>query len=90
MAALAPVLAERHDGAVRASSLRLSVAARTYSAMLSVFGPVSSEEFTGCDQAELLVRWIKNDGTPDVQLLERWTSDLWSAIDDLTAGKMPA
>lgn len=49
MAALAPVLANQHDGR----------------------------------------RWIKNDAVPETRMLEKWTAEMWVAIDDLTVGKFP-
>lgn len=90
MATLAPVLAKRNLGGAVAAG-KLGIAARVYADMLASVGlKASVEDFKGCDQATLLVAWIMGEQAPiDSELMDKWTADIWSAIADLAAGKLP-
>lgn len=48
---------------------------------------VDTDDFKGCEQAQLLVKWI-GDGRPDTALMKEWTVEIRSAIDDLAHGKV--
>lgn len=93
MAALAPALAATtsREG-VREHAKDLARAADTYVKMLAVLGVTVKVdgEWGGCDQARSLVRWIIGIERPDADLMKTWTDDLWSAIAELAAGKMPS
>ena len=70
----------------------LATAAKTYRAILLDFHiEVDTDEFDGCDEAKLLIRWINTGIEVDsAELMTRWTAEIWSAIADLAAGKLPA
>ena len=66
------------------------MAASTHVEMLATLGFVASPDgFTGCEQAQKLVHWIVSGEPPEDGLMEKWTKELWSAIADLAAGKLP-
>lgn len=68
----------------------LATAARTYSNILRDLGiDIDTEGFEGCDQAQALVRWITTAEKADADQMNKWTADIWSAIADLAAEKLP-
>src|SRR4051794_32212915 len=94
MATLAPVLAAKwhvDQTEIGKSASLLGIAARAQTEMLAALKftiAASDGEFDGCEQAQALVRWIRGE-EPNVQLMDKWTKDLWSSIADLAAGKLP-
>lgn len=97
MAALAPVLAKNTGFIqIRTAAEVLGVAAETHQQMLAAAGltAVAEEGWGGCEQAQYLVRWIDElhedpDKENKIALMTKWSDDLWSAINDLAAGKLP-
>lgn len=93
MATLAPMV----DGPEASA---LATAAQIHSDMLAALGytvtPEQARDFGGCEQAQHLVRWIREDVIPGAGLTNRaekmnkWTAELWKQIVDLAAGKLPA
>jgi hypothetical protein len=73
----------------------LVAAANAYVGILNWLGiSASVDDFEGCEQGQLLVKWISPYGdvpptVPDVDLMNTWTKDIWSSIADLAAGKLP-
>jgi len=67
----------------------LAKTADAYRNILSWLGITASlDGFKGCEQAQLLIRWI-GDGTEDVNLMRKWTAEIRAAINDLAHGKLP-
>jgi len=89
IAALAPLIEGPEASA-------LAVAAKAYAEIVSWMGIVPDlDGFKGCEQGKLLAQWLRNPPQGDevvgrADLMNKWTADIWSAIDDLAAGKMPA
>lgn len=82
IAELAPLI-EGPDAAALAGT------ARAYSAILDKFGiKVPRDGFAGCEQAQLLVEWIRIGGA-DTALMREWTAAILGAIDELAHGQMP-
>lgn len=98
MATLAPILAKNTGFIeIRTAAEVLAVAADTHQRMLAAAGltAVAEEGWGGCKQAQYLVRWIYDlheDPVKDnkIALMGKWTDDLWIAVADLAAGKLPA
>jgi hypothetical protein len=68
----------------------LAKVAGIYREILSSLGiKPELENFEGCDQAQLLVKWIRGEQKPNTELIRQWTAEIWDAIDDLAHGKMP-
>lgn len=93
MAALAPVLAGQmaSGSQTQNAARRLGEAARAHTDMTAVLGLSGTPDgFEGCDQARKLVVWIRGLVALDADvLMDKWTADIWSAIADLAAGKLP-
>lgn len=96
MAILAPALADllTHGSAGHTAASKLSVAAHIHTKMLAAAGLTPSfDDFNGCDHAKLLIQWIDGKGEmvaiSHVGQMQKWTADIWSAIADLAAGKLP-
>lgn len=93
MATLAPLVAGPEASA-------LAEAARVHSDMLATLGYAAAPDklatFDGCEQAKLLVQWIREEVIPGGGLTDRaekmnkWTAELWKQIADLAAGKLPS
>lgn len=98
IASLAPELAiVTADGRMRVAAQTLGRVAAIYAKMLISYKPtVIEEEWEGCEQAQLLIKWIAaepNSIAPvsnKVVLMDEWTSEIWSAITNLADGKLPA
>lgn len=90
MAALGPRLKQAHQSA---AAFDLAAAAETLSGMHAAVGLVPSLSYfpvTGCEQAKMIVGWIKDPSSFNSEKAKQWTADIWFAIADLAAGKLPA
>jgi hypothetical protein len=69
----------------------LAAAARTHAAILSGLGiKPPLEGFDGCDQAQLLLKWIADGGDAgDADKMNEWTAEIWAAIRELANGNLP-
>lgn len=73
----------------------LATAARTHANILRDLGiTVPTDDFGGCEQAQLLIGWItkKLDGADSAGAAEQmaqWTADIWHAISELASGDLP-
>lgn len=69
----------------------LARAARTYRSILIDFHvDVDTSEFDGCEQAQQITKWITTGLTVDAaDLMAEWTAEIWSAIREINAGKLP-
>jgi len=82
IAALAPLIK-----GIEASDL--ATAARVFANILAGLGiKPSLEGFEGCEQAQLLITWIKT-GNADAAKMREWTATIWATIDDFAHGKIP-
>src|SRR5437899_1229888 len=82
IANLAPLI----DGPEAAA---LATAARAFGAIAVTLGiKVDTEGFTGCEQGRLLLGWIRSSESPDADLMNAWTAEIWDVVADLAAGKM--
>lgn len=90
IAALAPALIARCTEHVsREAAFRLHSAASIHVGMIAALDfAASSDGFAGCEQAQTIVRWITNDAV-EADLMDKWTAEIWSAIADLVAWKLP-
>jgi len=97
IAALAPVLAARTvSHPIRVAALHLGEVAAGYSKMLTAIGVSVKVEgdWEGCEQAQLLISWIGENGpssdvTDKVSQMNEWAATIWAACAELAAGKMP-
>lgn len=96
VAALAPILAARTLWPqVRIAATRLAEVAGAYVKMLTAIRVSVSvvAEWEGCEQAQLLMRWIEFDNDEDIDgrmaLLTEWGDAIWEALADLANGKLP-
>lgn len=97
MATLAPALLldRASDGVQQKAASRLADVAQLHVEMIAAVGLAPSPDgFSGCDQAKKLVEWIKtpaygDEGKERAELMNQWAVDIWSAITDLAAGKLP-
>lgn len=103
IAALAPVLASRlaADSKLYYAVAALAESATAYSKMTAALGlnHTPENDWGGCDQAKALLRWINarpgaatstEEYDAFVLQVEKWNADIWSAISDLAAGKIPS
>lgn len=92
MAVLGPALSAHlkfGDVAAIAAS-KLGTVAKLHRDMLEAAGMRADiTSFAGCDQAKALVSWLTGKAVPDAKLMDKWAADIWKAIADLAAGKMP-
>ncbi len=97
MAVLAHHLAQHcGKGPVAAGAASLADAARILTGMLATAGlKMDPEHLAGCNQATLLVKWIRegiteSERTDVLTKLNEWYEETWGYITDLAAGKLPS
>lgn len=72
------------------AAAKLAKAAEAYSNIIGKFGIIPTfDGFDGCEQAQLLVKWIADPTQADEKQMEQWTTDIMAAIDEMAHGKDP-